>query len=61
MCLLLFHETVLPKRGRIMVEIFFDAFDKTVFDMDNLVDLVGTATLVGDNHDGLALFFMQIL
>ena len=36
MCVLLFHETVLPKRGRIMVEIFFDAFDKTVFDMDNL-------------------------
>ncbi len=35
-----------------MVEIFFDAFDKTVFDMDNLVGLVGNATLVGDNHDG---------
>ena len=32
-----------------MVEIFFDAFDKTVFDMDNLVGLVGNATLVGDN------------
>ena len=52
MCVLLFHETVLPKRGRIMVEIFFDALDKTVFDMDNLVGLVGNATLVGDNHDG---------
>ena len=49
MCVLLFHETVLPKRRRIMVEIFFDAFDKTVFDMDNLVGLVGNATLVGDN------------
>ena len=52
MCVLLFHETVLPKRRRIMVEIFFDAFDKTIFDMDNLVGLVGNATLVGDNHDG---------
>ena len=58
MCVLLFHETVLPKRRRIMVEIFFDAFDKTIFDMDNLVGLVGNATLVGDNHDGSALFFM---
>ena len=38
----LFHETVLPKRRRIMVEIFFDAFDKTIFDMDNLVGLVVT-------------------
>ena len=54
MCVLLFHETVLPKRRRIMVEIFFDAFDKTVFDMDNLVRLVGNTAFVGHDYDGHA-------
>ena len=44
-----------------MVSVVFDASDESVFDMDNLIGLVGYTAFVGYHHDGHSLFLVKFL
>ena len=55
----LFHETVLAEWRCVVIQVLFNASYHTVFNVDNLVCLIGNAALVGYDHDGHARF-MQV-
>lgn len=55
----LFHETVLAEWRCVVIQVLFNASYHTVFNVDNLVRLIGNAALVGYDHDGHARF-MQV-
>lgn len=48
------RESVFSERACIVVQIRLDATYDTVFDMDNLVRLVGNTAFVGHDYDGHA-------
>ena len=52
----LFHETVLAEWRCVVIQVLFNASYHTVFNVDNLVCLIGNAALVGYDHDGHARF-----
>ncbi len=56
----LFHHAVDAERPYIMVRIFLNTADKTVFDVHNFVGLVCHTALVCYHNDGYSLFSVQL-
>ena len=55
----LFHETVLAEWRCVVIQVLFNAAYHTVFNVDNLIGLIGDSAFMRNNNDCQSFFIMS--